>query len=113
MAERLPRAPSHLSAATKTWWKSVVNEYALQPHHLRLLQLAGESWDRAQTARKVLDRNGLTFDDRFGAPRPRPEIAIERDSRTAFARLVRELDLDTELPTEPHRPPSLRRNRRI
>ncbi len=113
MTERLPSAPSHLSAATKKWWKSVVNDYALQPHHLRLLQMAGESWDRAQAARKVIGRDGLTYTDRFGAPRPRPEIAIERDSRTAFARLVRELDLDAEIPTEPTRAPSLRRNRRL
>ena len=113
MPERMPSAPSHLNAPTKKWWKVVVAEYALLPHHLRLLQLAGESWDRGAAARKVLARKGLTFDDRFGAPRPRPEIAIERDSRTAFARLVRELDLDTEAPIEPHRPPSLRRNRRI
>ena len=113
MTERLPSAPSHLSAATKKWWRVVVLDYALLPHHLRLLQMACEAWDRGTTARKVIGRHGLTYLDRFGAPRPRPEIAIERDSRTAFARLVRELDLDTESPTEPTRPPSLRRNKRI
>ena len=113
MTERLPSAPSHLSVATKKWWKSVVNEYALQPHHFRLLQLAGEAWDRAQSARKILDKDGLTYTDRFKAPRPRPEIAIERDNRLAFARLVRELDLDTEIPTDPMRSPALRRNRRL
>ena len=46
------------------------------------------------------------------APRSRPEIAIERDSRVAFARLIRELDLDTNSPAESSRPPALRSNRR-
>jgi hypothetical protein len=51
------------------------------------------------------------IEDRFGFPRP-PEIAVERDSRLAFARLVRELDLDTEATPDGKRPPALPSNRR-
>ena len=40
------------------------------------------------------------------------EIAVERDSRLAFARLVRELDLDTELTPDSTRPPALHSNSR-
>jgi hypothetical protein len=65
-----------------------------------LLTLAGESWDRGQQAREIVDRDGMTFDDRFGQPKPRPEIAIERDSRIGFARLLRELALDIDAPAE-------------
>jgi phage terminase small subunit len=111
-AKRLPTAPAHLASPTRAWWRAVVEAYALEPHHLRLLQLAGESWDRCQQARAVLDREGLTYDN-AGRPATRPEIAIERDSRLAFARIVRELDLDTDgLATERTRPPSIRSNRR-
>jgi P27 family predicted phage terminase small subunit len=99
MAEKM-KAPRHLQPATRRWWASVVSEYELDPHHVRLLTLAGEAWDRGQQAREALAVNGLTFTDRHGAPRARPEVAIERDSRIAFARLLRELGLDVQPPSE-------------
>jgi phage terminase small subunit len=74
----------------------VVQTYELEPHHLKLLLAACEAWDRREEARKALRKHGLTYIDRFGQPRARPEVAIERDSRIAFARLLRELDLEGE-----------------
>jgi len=41
----------------------VVGDYDLEPHHVRLLTLAAEAWDRGQQAREVLDRDGLTYTD--------------------------------------------------
>ncbi|MBI2526752.1 MAG: P27 family phage terminase small subunit [Candidatus Rokubacteria bacterium] len=106
-----PKAPRHLRAATRNWWASVVAEYELEEHHVRLLTAAAESWDRAQQAREALARHGLVYKDRFGAPRARPEVAVERDARTAFARLVRELALDVEPPASEPRPPGIRGRR--
>jgi phage terminase small subunit len=99
--------PQHLEPPTRRWWSSVVRDYELEPHHVRLLTLAGEAWDRCVEAREALDEHGLTFTDRFGCPKSRPEVAIERDSRLGFARMVRELALDdTESPeTRPPRIP--------
>jgi phage terminase small subunit len=107
MAETKGRriAPRHLRPATAAWWRAVVAEYELEAHHERLLTLAGEAWDRCVQAREVLATSGLTFLDRFEQPKARPEVAIERDSRIAFARLVRELALDVEPPRETARPP--------
>lgn len=83
----------------------MVTDYDLDPHHVRLLTLAAEAWDRGQQAREIVDRNGMTFADRLGQPKPRPEVAIERDARISFARLLRELALDgVEIPELP-RPP--------
>ena len=101
------KVPKHLTAASKRFYEQVCNDYVLESHHLRLLQLLCEAFDRGQEARKVLAAEGLTVvDSKLGIKRPHPCISIERDSRTAVARLTRELNLSEE-PEEP-RPPSLR-----
>jgi len=107
-----PRPPRHLSKDSQQWWKNVVSEWALEGHHLRLLQLAAEAFDRAQMARRDIEKHGsLTVISATGTPKPHPAIGIERDARLAFARLLRELDLDCAGPGD-SRPPSIRSNRR-
>jgi P27 family predicted phage terminase small subunit len=105
--------PGHLSDDTKSWWRSAVKNYALEEHHLRLLQAACESWDRLQQAREAINKDGITFRDDRGNLRAHPAVAIEKDARIGFARLVRELDLDCEPPASGRsRPPALASNRR-
>jgi P27 family predicted phage terminase small subunit len=108
---RKPKVPKHLSADTRKWFANVIENFELEGHHLKLLTMAAEAWDRSRQAREALDEHGLTYSDRFGCPHPRPEIAIERDARTGFARILRELDLDIEPPAEQRRPPGIRSNR--
>jgi phage terminase small subunit len=55
-------------------------------------------------ARSTILKEGLTVQGR-DAVKTHPAIAIERDSRTAFERALRELGLDA--PAEPPRPPQL------
>jgi hypothetical protein len=62
-----------------------VNEFSLEKHHEHLLTLAAEALDRAEQARKALDEHGLMHVDKSGRPHARPEVAIEKDSRIAFA----------------------------
>ena len=76
--------------------------------------MAKEFLKRTKRCTAQSDSAIMTFIDRFGSPRTRPEVAIERDARLAFARLVRELDLDCEPPASSgSRPPSLISNRRV
>jgi phage terminase small subunit len=96
-ADSPPQPPAHLSPSAAQWWRTTVEAYVLQEHHLRLLQLCLEAWDEAQQARAQLEREGLTVPGQKG-PRPHPCIAIEHSARLTVARLVRELDLDTEPP---------------
>ena len=108
-----PKAPQHLAEPTRAWWRQVVRDYQLDAHHLKLLQAAAEAWDRACEAQSILSRDGLIIAGREGGVRPHPAVAIRRDVEISFARLLRELDLDTEMPGSLRSaPPSLRSNRR-
>lgn len=89
-----PKPPAHLSAPTRRFWRAVLADWELTQAELRVLQTACEAWDRLQGARAVLDREGVSYVDRFGAPRMRPEVAVERDSRVAFLRAIRQLGLE-------------------
>lgn len=92
------RAPAHLTPASRALWRQTVLDYGLEDeaHALRLLTLACEALDRCEGARQALAEHGTTYEDRFGAPKARPEVAIERDARLAAARLFRELALPLE-----------------
>lgn len=110
MPKKTTPTPDHLSAEAAQWWRSVVEAYTLEPHHLKLLQLACEAFDRCQQARAAIDRDGIVTAAGDGV-KAHPAVAIERDSRLAFARILREMDLDVEAPQD-RRPPALRSNRR-
>ena len=60
----IEKPPKHLRPTTKAWFSSVLAEYSLEPHHVRLLTLAAESWDRCCESREALAEHGLTFIDR-------------------------------------------------
>ena len=63
--------------------------------------MACEAWDRACQAREIRRRTASSSAGREAAARPHPAVAIERDLRIAFARLVAQLSLDAELPVDP------------
>jgi P27 family predicted phage terminase small subunit len=107
-AQKKPKAPRHLRPDTRRWWVQVAEDYVMQPHHLRLLTLAGEAWDRAVEAREAIAKDGAYYSNPKGEPKAHPGVAVERDSRIAFARLLRELNLDVDSPSEQYsRPPRL------
>lgn len=110
----LPEPPPHLSADAAEWWRAVCRDYDLADHHLHLLRCACEAMDRMGQARQALAAHGgLTFTDERGVIRAHPAVAMERDARIGFARLVRELDLDGGMVAEAPRPPALVSNRRV
>ena len=67
-----PPAPPHLTPEASSWWRSTCEAFEFDEHHLRLLRLACEAWDRCQQARVILAEKGLTYDDRFGLRVPGP-----------------------------------------
>src|SRR4051812_66985 len=97
VVHRPPTPPSHLRPETAAWWSRVVADWTLEEHHVRLLTLAAEAYDRTIEARECLAKHGLTFDTPSG-PKLRPETIVEKDSRIGFCRCLRELDLDCGSP---------------
>ena len=93
--ERIRRvAPQELSKGSQELWRAVVYEWALEPFHEETLTQALLCLDRANEARRVLNRDGLTVIDRFDQVKPHPLLNVERLNRLAYARLLRELGLD-------------------
>lgn len=99
------KIPSHLRPQTAKWVRSVLKDFDFESHHFRILLRVAESWDRGDQAREQIDRDGITVPDRYGVLKQHPAIAVERDSRTAFFRGIRELALDGVGSPEAPRPP--------
>jgi phage terminase small subunit len=95
-----PKPPKYLRPDTQAWWNSVVVNYDLEDHAVRILLVACETYDRREQARELLAKKGLTFTDAKGMVRQRPECAIERDCAAAFLRAVRALKLEGPPPTQ-------------
>ena len=111
--KRLPIPPKHLKDPGRRLWKRVVTDYAVEPWQLEVLSAACEALDRMTMAREQLDKDGLMVEHpRFG-PKPHPCISVERDSRTAMLRALRELSLDAEVVETSARPPFIAAGRRF
>jgi len=98
------KAPSDLSASGRRLFESVTGAYLLEEHHLHLLTQACRAWDRAEGARREIGSR-LTVTSRLGEVKPNPLLAVERDARGQFERLLKSLGLDIDGPP----PPSARR----
>jgi phage terminase small subunit len=85
------RPPAGLAPATAKWFRAVVVDYELEPHHERLLELACRAWDRAEQARVLLDLEGLTGADRHGVPKAHPATESSETTGSCSRGLVREL----------------------
>ena len=94
---KIIKAPNHLSKEAKEMWKSIIKEYSIDDTAgLKILRVALESYDRSQSARKAIEKDGMLYKDRFGLPKPHPLFPIERDSRAAFLAGMKALNLDIE-----------------
>jgi hypothetical protein len=108
MTQRLkkiePKPPGHLLAAGKRLWMDISGVYALEPHQFELLKSLCECLDRQELCRKQLKKDGLFLVTRFGETKPHPALREEREHRILYARLIRELNLDLEIPENPRKP---------
>jgi P27 family predicted phage terminase small subunit len=91
------KAPTGLSETAAGWWCRIIENYEdWSPDELLRLEGALQAFDRWAAARVVLDRDGLTVNDRFGQQHAHPLVGIERDSRAACLLALRQLGLTEE-----------------
>ena len=97
--------PKHLGEAGRELWSTIQAPYQIDdPGGLALLRAAAEAADRVASCRRQLDEQGEVIVIK-GIPRAHPAAAIERDSRAALIRALKELHLDLEpLRDRPGRP---------
>lgn len=91
-----PEPPRHLSSESRELWRELTDTYDFDPQDLKTLRLALESLDRCNMARRAIRREGMTWTDRLGNVRPRPEVAIERDAKAQWVKLMAALSLPTD-----------------
>ncbi len=90
-----PRAPAHLSAASRRVWRAVVSEWEMTPDALLLLQAALEMWELYQRARRELARaSALTATSATtGVAHGHPVAKIAADSLREARQCFRQLGL--------------------
>jgi hypothetical protein len=88
--------PGHVSRPSRAWLEHLLDDYEWAPSAWRLAVLAAEAFDRAQTARRALGRDGLTIVSPRGEMKPHPCVLIARDSSALYSKLVAQLGLDQD-----------------
>jgi hypothetical protein len=91
---------SELQPKTKNWLKDVAKEFELDEHHMRLLVLAGCSYDRALEAKRTVDAESAVIEDRFQQKKAHPAVEIQKQASITFCRLLRETGLDLAGPDD-------------
>jgi hypothetical protein len=97
--------PRYLSVGSRRWLRHLAEGYGFSETEWSLAVLAAETRDRASTARRKLEREGLTIaqpilsrkgehvGDRIIA---HPAAVIAKDATALYSRLVGQLGLDAE-----------------
>ena len=89
--------PKHLKAGARHLWRKLLSDFVIEDSGgLALVRAVCESFQRQQEARKIIDKDGAVFVDRFGAPKAHPACAIERDARAQMISALRALKLAPE-----------------
>ena len=94
-----PEPAEHLSERAKALWRDVLALQAkASPGRLALLQVGLEALDRADEARQVIEREGMTTKTATtGVLHVHPLLKVEREARQVFLRAWGQLNLDWQI----------------
>jgi phage terminase small subunit len=89
--------PEGLSDAAASWWRRLIDQYAIDDDAgLLLLETAMRAMSRMEGATAAIAQDGATILDRFGQPKPHPLLAAERDARGQMLQALKLLNLSVE-----------------
>lgn len=92
----IPTAPKHLGAEGRKLWRRILGDFQVDPGALPILEAACSAADRWAEARDVVAKEGSVVEDRWHQKKIHPAALVERDSRAAMVRHLRDLGLDLE-----------------
>jgi hypothetical protein len=98
-----PEPPSGLSEKACGLWRAVTRDYVLEHHHQELLRKALEQLDLADQAHQLVVEAGPVVKNRFGEDRPHIGIEISAGALRLHKSLMREINLDGQIPDEGYR----------
>jgi phage terminase small subunit len=95
------RAPSHLKGRARALWLRLRRDFVIDDGAgLALLEIGCTAYQRAESARLQIEREGSTVKDRYGGVRAHPAIGIERDAMGVALRALRGLHLAPDVPED-------------
>jgi P27 family predicted phage terminase small subunit len=89
-------APATLSEESSRMFKRYCQSWDFDDHALNILAAACEAFDRMREAQRIIAAEGICITDRFGQKKQHPATLVERDSRAAYLRALKDLHLDVE-----------------
>lgn len=91
--------PKYLKKRGRKFYKDVMTEFIFEnTHDKERLALASSELDIQDEAQAAIDKHGYYVTNRYGKLIENPGVKTLRDSRTLFARLIRECGLDLVTP---------------
>lgn len=95
------QAPKSLKKAGNQFWKTVMAEFVLESgHDLTRLEMACSCLDTIAESETIVEKEGLFVLDRFEQQKEHPGLKTIRDNKVIFCRIIRELGLDLEPPSD-------------
>ena len=86
--------PKGISANGAAFWRDITGSFALNEETRELLRLAVEALSRAETARRLIARDGLVFRAKSGRLEPHPAARLLKEAEDTFLRAVRSMGLE-------------------
>lgn len=97
MTARRLDPPKNLTREGKALWRRLVDDYEIDDEGgLALVEVVCRAHSRAHEARREIERDGITIEDRFGQRKPNPACAVERDALSLMVRTIRALALEPD-----------------